>query len=60
MHRHAYKQYMFWSYSTSTFTAMRFDENPFTSKKKKKKRRKKKKKKKKVSSFAALFTVVFK
>jgi len=30
MHRRAYKQYIFRSYNTSTFNAMRFDENPFT------------------------------
>ena len=30
MHRHACKQYIFWSYITSAFNAICFDENPFT------------------------------
>ena len=30
MHGHACKQYIFWSYDTSTFNAIRFDENPVT------------------------------
>ena len=40
MHGHAYKQYIFRSYNTSTFGAMRFDENPFKCQCKKKKRQK--------------------
>ena len=28
VHTHACKQYIFWSFDTSTFNAMRFDENP--------------------------------
>ena len=30
MHGRAYKQYIFRSYISSTFNAVRFDENPFT------------------------------
>ena len=30
MYGYAYKQYIFKSYNTSTFNAVRFDENPFT------------------------------
>ena len=30
MHGRGYKQYVFRSYNTSTFSAMRFDESPFT------------------------------
>jgi len=30
MHGHACKQYIFWSYNTSTFSAVRFDKASFT------------------------------
>ena len=40
MHGHASKWYIFRSFNTSTFNAMRFDENPLTCQCKKKERRK--------------------
>ena len=42
-HGHPCIQSIFWLCITSTFTAMRFDENPFTRQCKKEKRKRKKK-----------------
>ena len=36
MHGSATEQYIFWSYNASTFSAVRFDENPLTCQCKKK------------------------
>ena len=58
MHARTCKQYLFWSYGTSTFNGMRFDENPFTcSHAGAKKKKKKKKKGWRVSDFVFLLVV---